>query len=337
MTEKVTMATLAKLAKVDISTVSRALNNSPLVKADTKALILKLAEERGYQVNISARNLRRQMTETLGIIMPIHQGSEQTIADPFFIEMLTAVSQAATQRGYDLLLTVPTGDYHDSERRLLLTGRVDGVIVIGQAGRENQLEKIYHKLKKVIVWGGQYQDPNYIVIGSDNIKGGRLATSHLLALGRKKLLFIGNTQLPEVALRYQGMLEACSAAGHPQKDILLLEENFGSKNIVHALKTMIQNGQTFDGVFAASDLLAIEAQHALISENITIPHDVSIIGYDNIAQSANAIIPLTTIDQNIRIGGELMVDYLLRIIKGETVFSTFTPTQLVIRESCGGR
>ena len=107
---KITMAELARLANVDVSTVSRALNDSPLVKQETKSDILKIAAETGYAVNASARNLRRQSSEAIGIVIPLRPESGQTISDPFFLEMVGAVSQAASERGYDLIISVPKDD-----------------------------------------------------------------------------------------------------------------------------------------------------------------------------------------------------------------------------------
>ena len=103
MARKVTMAELARTAKVDVSTVSRALNDSPLVKEKTKAHVREVAARLGYEVNVAARNLRRQSTQTLGIVVPIDPSRGQTISDPFYLEMVCAISNAAAKRDYDLL------------------------------------------------------------------------------------------------------------------------------------------------------------------------------------------------------------------------------------------
>ena len=121
------MAELARIANVDISTVSRALNDSPLVKEKTKTHVLKIAAETGYVVNASARNLRRQSAQAIGIVIPLAPESGQTISDPFFLEMVGAVSHAASQRGYDLIVSVPQSSAEIAERRLLMTGRADGL------------------------------------------------------------------------------------------------------------------------------------------------------------------------------------------------------------------
>lgn len=335
MAKKITMAELAQLAKVDISTVSRALNDSPLVKANTKKHVLKIAAETGYVVNASARNLRRQSAQAIGIVIPLAPGSGQTISDPFFLEMVGAVSHAASARGYDLIVSVPQSESEIAERRLLMTGRADGLIVIGQAGRGERLNELNMAQSNIIVWGGRDVANTYAVVGSDNVEGGRLATDHLLGHGRKRILFLGDVGLPEVALRYQGYLKAHSAHNVPVNPSLKLKLNFGGETAFAGVKDFVAKGANFDAIFAASDVLAMSAIHALRSLGKSVPKDVSIVGYDDVGQAAMSTPPLTTINQNIAQGGEMMVDMLLRKIDGKPVKSAYTPTKLVVRQSCG--
>lgn len=333
--EKITMQELARLADVDVSTVSRALSDSPLVKPDTKANILRIATETGYVVNASARSLRRRSSQTIGLVVPIRPESGQTISDPFYLEMVGAISHAASEKGYDLIISVPHGEQQIAERRLLQTGRADGLIVIGQAGRAERLNSLGDQARNVVVWGGRLGKLKYTLVGSDNLEGGRLAGEHLLHLGRKRVLFLGNVSLPEVALRYEGLQQAYKERRrtHDSSDVLKLD--FGGDAAIDAVVGRIELGPAFDAIFAASDVLAMSAIHALNSKGIAVPEDVSVVGYDNIGQAAMMTPTLTTIDQNIRRGGETMVDLLLRKIAGEQVKSILLPTRLVVRRSCG--
>ena len=336
MAKKVTMSELARLAKVDISTVSRALNDSPLVKPHTKEAILKIADEIGYTVNVAARNLRKQSSEAIGIVIPLAPGSEQTISDPFFLEMVGSVSHAASQNGYDLIVSVPQDEMNIAERRLLRSGRADGLIVIGQAGRTERLNAMSASNSNIVVWGGAHGEQNYTLVGSDNVKGGQLATSHLLSLGRKNILFLGDVSLPEVALRYEGYVKAHNDAGMAYDPDYILKLNFGGQSAFNAILKFIDEGFVFDGIFAASDVLAMAAIHALQSRGKSIPEDASIVGYDNIGQAQLSTPPLTTINQNITQGGAMMVDLLLAKIAGKAAPSKFTDTELIVRKSCGG-
>ncbi len=333
--KKITMAELARRAQVDVSTVSRALNDSPLVKPDTKAQILRIAEETGYAVNVAARNLRRQSSKTIGMVIPIRSDSGQTISDPFYLEMVGAVSNAASQRGYDLIVSVPHDDNPDVERRLIQTGRADGLIVIGQAGRSEQLNALGSLSSKVVVWGGRVGRVQYTLVGSDNVKGGRLAAEHLLGLGRKRLLFLGDVALPEVALRYEGFEAAHTERRLAHDPKLTVPLNFGGESAYRAVLDLIDSKARFDAIVAASDVLAISAMHALRARGLGIPDDVAVVGYDNIGQSAMTNPPLTTVDQHIKLGGERMVELLLRKIAGKTAASALLPTTLVVRGSSG--
>ncbi|NNC38404.1 MAG: LacI family transcriptional regulator [Acidimicrobiales bacterium] len=329
------MAELARLADVDVSTVSRALNDSPLVKADTKAHVLKIAAETGYVVNASARNLRRQSAQAIGIVIPMAPGSGQTISDPFFLEMVGAVSHAASQKGYDLIVSVPQSETEIAERRLLLTGRADGLIVIGQAGRSERLNKLNTLKSNIVVWGGREGNPNYTLVGSDNKRGGRLASEHLLSLGRKRILFLGDIDLPEVALRYEGYKLAHEEAEVAFDDSLILRQNFGGETAFHALKDFLAAGHEFDAIFAASDVLAMAAIQAVQSASKRVPEDIAVVGYDNVGQASMSTPSLTTIDQHITQGGQMLVNLLLDKIDGKPVKSAFTKTELVVRRSSG--
>lgn len=334
--KKMTMQQLAKLAGVDVSTVSRAMSDSPLVNAETREHILKIALQTGYAVNVAARNLRRQTSQTLGIVVPMRPGSGQTISDPFFLEMIGAVSHAASMRGYDLIISLPQAHDDDTEQRLIRTGRADGLIIIGQAGREARLNGLGPLLDRIVVWGGQIGAPKYTLVGSDNREGGRLAAEHLLAKGRERILFLGDTELPEVSLRFDGFKGALRAHGVAHDKKLLLPENFGGETSFDAIRAYAQSRTKFDAIFAASDVLAMSAIQAVQSVGKSVPEDVAVVGYDNIGQSALASPPVTTIDQHIKIGGEMMVDLLLRKLAGEKVVSQVTPTTLIERRSSAG-
>ena len=330
------MAELARLANVDRSTVSRALNDSPLVKPHTKAAILKIAKDVGYTLNVAARNLRKQSSGAIGIVIPLAPGSEQTISDPFFLEMVGSVSHAASQHGYDLIVSVPKDEMQIAEKRLLRSGRADGLIVIGQAGRTERLDAMNANNANVVVWGGADKAPKYTLVGSDNVKGGKIATAHLISLGRKRILFLGDVDLPEVSLRYEGYKRAHSDAGLQHDPSLKLKLNFGGQTAFDAVAKFIDDSPGFDGIFAASDVLAMAAIHALQAKGKTVPEDVSVVGYDNIGQANMSTPPLSTINQNITQGGEIMVDLLLAKIRGQKADSKFTDTNLIVRGSCGG-
>lgn len=336
--KKTTMSELARLAGVNVSTVSRALSDSPLVKPETKKQVRQLAEELGYVVNVSARNLRKQSAETLGIVVPLTSGAGESISEPFYLEMVGAVCTACAEHDYDLIIHIPHGDHPVSERRLIQTGRADGLIVIGQAGRTSHLNDLGDIKSRFIVWGAAVEGANYTLVGSDNIAGGRMAGDHLLELGRRRILFLGDTDLPEVAFRYEGLCQALQAKSLTPDSDLFMKVSFGRQaiSLCRKLVTLHEQGLRYDAIFAASDSLAIFAMDALRSIGLRIPDDVAIVGYDNIGRAELAHPPLTTIDQHISEAGTLMVDMLLAKLSGEEVQSKMIATSLVVRESTIG-
>ncbi|MCG8444021.1 MAG: substrate-binding domain-containing protein, partial [Caulobacterales bacterium] len=296
MSKRVTMAELARAAEVDISTVSRALSDSPLVKSETKAQILRIAADMGYVVNAPARRLRRRSSEAIGMVIPMRPDSGQSMSDPFYLEMVGAVSAAASGRGYDLIISVPAEEGRIAERRLLQAGKADGLIVIGQAGIVDRLNALGALTDRVVVWGGAIGGASYTVVGSDNVRGGELAVEHLFERGRERVLFIGETSLPEVRLRYEGLERAHKVAGRAHDPQRVLHQEFGGQDAFEAVMRFIADGPPFDAVFAASDVLAIAAIHALRASGRSVPEDVSVVGYDNIGQSSMTLPGLTTID-----------------------------------------
>ncbi|MEN9392512.1 MAG: hypothetical protein RJB02_1460 [Pseudomonadota bacterium] len=329
------MSGLAKLSGVDISTVSRALNDSPLVNGKTKDHILKLASETGYAINARARNLRKQSSQTLGIVIPVYPGSQQNLSDPFFLEMIAAVSQAAAKFDYDLIINLPNSPSEIAERRLLLSGKADGLIIIGQAGRIERLRSLGDAADRVVVWGGMIDAADYTLVGSDNFEGGRLVGQHLKDIGRQRVVFLGDIDLPEVELRYNGLMSVWNGEGADQS-VMHVRSSFDGHEAYRQTLALCESAHSFDAIFAASDVLAIAAIHAVQSKGLRVPEDVAVVGYDNIGQAAMISPGLTTIDQNIKLGGEILVNTLIEKIAGNPVSATLTPTKLVIRGSTVG-
>ncbi|MFM2257997.1 MAG: hypothetical protein RIQ28_1844 [Pseudomonadota bacterium] len=329
------MSGLAKLSGVDISTVSRALNDSPLVNDKTKDHILKLATETGYAINARARNLRKQSSQTLGIVIPVYPGSQQNLSDPFFLEMIAAVSQAAAKFDYDLIINLPNSPSEIAERRLLLSGKADGLIIIGQAGRIERLRSLGDAADRVVVWGGMIDAADYTLVGSDNFEGGRLVGQHLKDIGRQRVVFLGDIDLPEVELRYNGLMSVWNGEGADQS-VMHVRSSFDGHEAYRQTLALCESAHSFDAIFAASDVLAIAAIHAVQSKGLRVPEDVAVVGYDNIGQAAMISPGLTTIDQNIKLGGEILVNTLIDKIAGNPVSATLTPTKLVIRGSTVG-
>ncbi len=329
--EVASISDLARLAGVSASTVSRALAGSKMISLGTRTRINELAREHGFQLNQMARNLRLKRSQAIGVVVPLGHEAGQHVSDPFFITMLGYLADGVTERGYDLLLTriVPTdSDWLDA---LVNSGRIDGVIVIGQSDQVAVLDRVAEHYRPLVVWGQHAEGHVHCSVGTDNIQGGALAARHLLGSGRRRILFAGQADLPEIAARYQGFCEAHERAGVAPGGILAVPLTADGAHA--AIDEYLANNEAPDGIVAASDIIAMSAIRALIERGLTVPGDVSVVGYDDVALAAQITPALTTIRQDLREGAERLVDILFRRLGGEMVDPVVMSPELIIRAS----
>jgi DNA-binding LacI/PurR family transcriptional regulator len=333
------MADIARLAGVSVSTVSRALNGSTLVNDETRQRVAELARSLNYTINESAKNLRLQRNQTIAVVVPYDARSRQHISDPFFLSMVGSLADALTDRGFDMLLSRVDAEALDSVSALYDAGRAVGIVLIGQWRHHDQLNALAARGVPIVVWGGQLPQQLYCTVGGDNELGGRLATEHLLAQGRRRILFLGDPQLPEVALRLAGHRQALAAAGLAFEGarvcVVPFEEHDAERAIAEQVvaERVLAQPPSFDAIFACSDLIAILAMRALRSASRRVPEDVAVVGYDNIAMAVYADPPLTTIHQPVGEAGVELVDALMRLMAGEPQPPRVLPVRLVERQS----
>ena len=327
---------IARLAGVSIATASRALNDNPAVNDRTKQLIWKLAKEHDYP-------FRRHMPAgpigaqgTIALVVPRPQGREGRLSDPFFLELLAGVGEAARERGCDLLMSHISPANHDELSAALNTSRADGVIFLGQSSLHSAFNRLVDADHRFVVWGAELPEQDYCSIGSDNISGGRRATLHLARLGRKRIVFLGDLDPPEAMQRHRGYLDALAQAGLEVDADLIVPAHFEVESAEAAVDALIRRGLDFDGVVAASDQIALGAVRALLHAGIEVPGQVSVIGFDNVPFSRYSRPALSTIAQDTMKAGRLMVSKLLDHGGGAPGRSERVPTDLIVRESCGG-
>jgi DNA-binding LacI/PurR family transcriptional regulator len=329
------MADIARLAGVSTATVSRALNNSPLVNEETRGRILELASSLKYSINIGAQNLRLKQNRTISVQIPVDRNTHQNLTDPFLLAMLGSLADALTERGFDMLFSRIGTDEIGGAAAPYDSGRVVGIIMVGQWGRHQELNELAARKVPLAVWGAQLPQQLYCCIGSDNIGGGRLATAHLLAQGRRRIAFFGDLALPEPAQRYHGYCAALESHGIPVDPRLQVPSSFLPSGGKEAVDTLAARGVEYDAVFACSDLLAMTAIDSLRAHGRRVPDDVAVVGYDDIGQSAYFHPRLTTIRQPIGAAGRALVEALLAQIDGMPAASVELPTELVVRASAG--
>ncbi|WP_018275546.1 LacI family DNA-binding transcriptional regulator [Teredinibacter turnerae] len=328
------MSDIARLAGVSESTVSRALNDSPLINIETRKRIQALARQHNYSINKQARNLRLQSSRTIAVMIPMHHAPGQHVSDPFFMELLGAIADALTEADFDMLLSRVHRD--DWRSKVESYNHVDGVIIIGQSDLHADINDFAMKSQlPLVVWGAHLEGQAYVTIGSDNHLGGHLAAEHLLAQGRRRLVFIGDVNLPEVGMRCEGFTSVLREAGIAEDEIQFVPCGFSLERAHQAMDQLLEDTANlrFDGIFAASDVLASVAIRRLGAAGIAVPGSVSVVGFDDVPVAELMMPPLTTISQVIHTSGYRLVANLFSQIQGDITESEVIAPELIIRGS----
>ncbi len=264
---------------------------------------------------------------------------DDSLINPFFLSMLGSLTRTCALRGFDLLTSFQQMsnnwhvDYEDSHK-------ADGLILLGYGDYElyrARLEALVAQGTHFVRWGSVQTGQPGITIGCDNQRGGRDAARHLIESGRRRIAFLGDasSHYPEFNDRYRGACAAQIEAGLVPDPALLVSALSAEQAGYDAAIALIDRGVAFDAIFAASDLIAIGAMRALDERGVSVPGDVAVVGFDDIPAASLTHPPLTTVAQDYRLAGEVLVDTLLRQIRGEDAESTSLPARLIVRRSSG--
>lgn len=336
---KPTSLDIAHEAGVSQATVSRALRDSPLVSKDTRERVKAIAQQLNYRVDRSAVRLRSRQSRTIALLLFEDPTTDDSQINPFFLAMLGNITRAAAKQDYDVLVSfqqLSDNWYQEYEA----SNRADGIILLGYGDYVSYGTKIEHLAKagaRFMIWGPVLPEHPGHSVGCDNENGTYVATRHLLALDRRRIAFLGGTSQhsPEFHARYLGYRRALKDAGMEIDDDLQSDTDSRETSGQVAMQRLLDVGRVFDGVIAASDLIAVGAIRALQDRGISVPADVSVVGFDDIPFASYCNPPLTTVRQDTRRAGELLVEGLLNQINGIAAHSVIMPHELVIRDSCG--
>ena len=336
---KPTSFDIAYHAGVSQPTVSRALRGSKSVSLATRQRIEEIARELNYSVDKNASSLRSQRSNTIALLFFEDPTPDGANINPFFLAMLGSITRATANRSLDLLISFQKMEdnwhvqYQDSHR-------ADGLILLGYGDYtlyESRLRQLVGTETRFVRWGSVSDSNIGATVGSDNVGAGRLAGAHLLAQGRRRIAFLGQADdhYPEFADRYRGLCAVMAGAGHPA-DPALQRAALSSEGDGHdAVQAMLAEGLSFDAIFAASDLIAIGAMRAVSEAGLRVPHDDAVIGFDDIPAASLTSPPLTTIMQDLKEAGELLVETLLAAIEDHPNANRSIPAKLVVRASTG--
>ena len=336
---KPTSLDIAYLAGVSQPTVSRALRGSPSVSPETRRRIETIAQQLNYKVDKNASNLRCQHSNTLALLLFEDPTPDDSLINPFFLSMLGSITRACAQRGYDLLISFQqlSGnwhvDYEDSRK-------ADGILLLGYGDYVEyraRLEQLVRQGTHFVCWGAVLDGQPGLSVGCDNFRGGCDVTQHVIGLGRRNIGFLGSasSHYPEFFERYRGYSQTLASAGLEVSPALQVDAFSMENSGYEAACQLLARGEPFDAIVAASDLIAIGAMRALQERHIDVPGAVSVVGFDDIPAASLASPPLTTVMQDTRLAGEVLVDTLLQSIRGEPTEDRKLPTKLIVRRSCG--
>ncbi|WP_213979053.1 LacI family DNA-binding transcriptional regulator [Sphingomonas sp. dw_22] len=328
-----TLQDLAKLAGVSASTVSRALNDHPLISTRTKQRIWALARDHDYPFKSTMPTSPIGADGSIAIVTPVMRGRPLPLSHPFFLELLANIGEAARARDCDFTVSHTSPTSFEDLVIATTTSRADGVIFLGQSMLHDEFNRLADSNARFVVWGADLPGQRYCSIGSDNLLGGSRATRHLARLGRSRILFLGGSD-PEAMQRRRGYLDALAESGLEADADRILTVEFELESAFAAVSGLLRRGVKFDGIVATSDLIALGAMQALRRNGIAVPQDVSVVGYDDMLLSRLSTPTLTTIRQDTFEAGRLLVSRIMD--KDDHQESKRLPTELIVRESCGG-
>jgi DNA-binding LacI/PurR family transcriptional regulator len=332
-----TSADVAAVAQVSRTTVSFVLNERAGIKIpdETRQRVLRAAASLDYHPNSVARQLARGASRSLGLVL--RQSPEQVANDGLLAETLRGLASAARAAEYRVLLeTLVPGE--GTYANLVRSGRADGLIVSGPRYDDEELVELARDGFPVVIQGSL---PGLDVssVDIDNEAGARLAVEHLLALGHRRVACITNAPLAYTAAseRLAGYREALAGAGVAEDPGLVAEGAFDAPSGHRAVASILSHS-TPDAIFVASDVVAIGAIAGLREAGLSVPGDVSVVGFDAIPLTAYLNPPLTTIalpayDLGLAAGRAILDRIAGRPLAGRTLL----PTELIVRASTAPR
>jgi DNA-binding LacI/PurR family transcriptional regulator len=339
--KRATSLQVAAAAGVSRTTVSLVLNDVPRsgIPEDTRERVLEEAERLNYYPNITGRRLARGRTNTLAFV--VHQDPTRAAADLFLPEVLHGLNDALCPRGYHMLFRpVDPQNPEDGYAYLIYEGYVDGLVLSGPQLKEKEAVELYEQKLPVVVTGRLPGDAVPFV-DADNYQGGQLATNHLIELGHRRIGMISNAPQTYVASRerFRGYQDSLLAAGLYYDPALLREGSFTSESGQLAMSELLELEDPPTAVFVASDVVAFGAMAAIKARGLSIPEDVAVVGFDDVAVARYVEPALTTIRLPAYELGCRAGEVLLRLINDDEnpEPGRLLPTELVVRESCGAR
>lgn len=335
----VTLKDIAKRVGKSVTTVSRALHGYDDVSEQTRAEVLRVAEEMGYTPNILAQRLQKQRTDTIGLILPTFG---PRFSDPFFSEFIAGVGNQAAKMGYDLLVSTrsPGEEEMRAYRAMVQSYRVDGFILVRTRVHDPRIEYLCEQGFPFIAFGRSENDCEYLFVDEDGELGMRRMAHHLADLGHDNIAFIAAPEdLMFARYRLQGFRKGLADRGIDLPEAQVVIGDLTQRDGFAKAAQLLDSPHPPSAIAACNDLMALGAISAAQSRGLRVGRDVAITGFDNIPLAEHSHPPLTTVHQPIYQIGTQVCQMLVHLIRGESPApqSQLLEPALVIRESCGAK
>ncbi|XXM72978.1 LacI family DNA-binding transcriptional regulator [Lysinibacillus sphaericus] len=326
-----TIKDVAKLSGVAVSTASYALNNSTKVSEETRQKVLAAAKELNYQKNGLASDLKRTSTNTIALIL-------SDLSGPYYSELIKGVQDVASTNGYDLIACSSIGGAQSTAVKFLREKRVDGVIILAHNIDDNTILESAREGFPIVVLDRSVQNDHVVQIEVDNEHGAFMATEHLIDKGSRDIAFVsGPYNSHDNELRFKGYQAALEKHGIDYRSKWKVSGGFTREGGYQATKMLIAQKDVPQAIFFANDEMAIGGLQALNEKKISVPDDISIIGFDDIQLSEYVSPPLTTMRQPKYEAGALAVHLIFQVLSKEKVDHNYKlTTELIERKSVRG-
>jgi LacI family transcriptional regulator len=332
-TARATIDQVAARAGVSTATVSRVLNNSATVSAETSRRVFEAVSELNYVPHAAARALASNRTNTLGLMLP-------NISNEFFSPLLRGVEAGTRAAGYDLLIH-STGDRQSQDvgfRRVFGDHNTDGLLIFANSVDEQYL-KWFRQIRLPVVLLLELSPetldiPSVLFENKDGVH--QLIDHFVLVHGCRRIAFLrGPETNQDSQWREKGYRTALESHGLPIDEALIGVGNFEENASYQTMSQWIADGIEIDAVFAADDESAIGAMRAITDAGLNVPGDIRVIGFDDLPISRHLNPPLTTIRAPIAEAGQTGSEMLISLIRTGKAETTLLPVELMIRRSCG--
>jgi DNA-binding LacI/PurR family transcriptional regulator len=324
---------IAKLAKVSHSTVSRALQNSPLVNAKTAEKIRQIALESGYRASAVARGLVMRRTHTIGLVVT-------TVADPFASEVVSGIEQAANDHGYAVFLAESNGE-PEREKKVVQSfaeRRVDGIVVTSSRVGALYLPLLSEMMVPIVLVNNQHPGAFVHSVMIGNLEGSRSAAEHLVGLGHRRIAYLGDQfGYQSDTERFAGYREALDTAGIPFLPELVVHGDGKPEAAMRAMEKLLALADPPSAVCCYNDMSALGAMRSIRLKGLRVPEDISVVGFDDLFLASYTEPRLTTVRQPMRRMGQVAMESLFRLMSGEeSAIRIRVDAELIIRESTAG-